>query len=149
MTENEMLRIALDRMTKVLDDLVRDCLDDQEKHKAPSYKALMRARGFLTPACPMSLSKKIPGITLDKSGNVGTDIDKYFKLIRKKDSRKAVGILCGHLPEDTGTIIINEQSFVMYNYEMDSDAMQEAVDGMDDLEKMQVNWDQQDNAGRH
>ncbi len=145
MTENEMLRIALDKMTKALDDLVRDCLDENEKHRVPSYKALMRARGFLTPSCPMSFSpkNKIPGITLDKTGNVSPEIDAYLRMIPKEKSgprMHAFGILCHRIPKDTGTIIINEQSFACYNYEMDDDTMKLVVDSMDATERMKVDW---------
>lgn len=55
--EKDILAIALRRMGEVLDELVGACLDG-EKPKAPDYKTLMRARGYLPPGARNGLSKK-------------------------------------------------------------------------------------------
>jgi len=57
----EILKIALKQMSLQFNDFIKECMEEDGKPKEPSYKALMKARGFLPPYCEYSLSKKHKG----------------------------------------------------------------------------------------
>lgn len=55
---NEILEMALKHMSIQFNDFVKECMTEDGKPKEPSYKALMKARGYLPPYCECALSKK-------------------------------------------------------------------------------------------
>lgn len=44
-----VMETALRVMTRKLDDLIGECMDENGKPKAPTMRALMTARGYLPP----------------------------------------------------------------------------------------------------
>jgi hypothetical protein len=56
---NEILEMALKHMSIQFNDFIKECMTEDGKPKEPSYKALMKARGYLPPYCECALSKKI------------------------------------------------------------------------------------------
>lgn len=55
---DEILRIAIGKLSKVLNDFIGECMDEDGSPKVPSRKALMKARGYLPFSCSHSLAKK-------------------------------------------------------------------------------------------
>jgi hypothetical protein len=55
----EILKIALKQTSLMFDEFVKECMTEDGKPKEPSYKSLMKARGYLPPYCECALSKKI------------------------------------------------------------------------------------------
>lgn len=53
-----VVETALKVMTRALDELVGECLGEDGKPKAPSMRALMKARGYLTPSCANAFPAK-------------------------------------------------------------------------------------------
>lgn len=53
---NNILKIALRKVTEALDDLAGHCLGPDGEPQRPPHKALMRARGCLPPWCKNSLA---------------------------------------------------------------------------------------------
>lgn len=56
-TDSDILRLAVIKLNNTLDNLISDCLDENEEPKAPSKKTLMKSRGYLSPHCKNALSK--------------------------------------------------------------------------------------------
>lgn len=57
----EVLKIALKQLSIQFNEFVKECMTEDGKPKEPSYKALMKARGYLPPYCECALSKKNKG----------------------------------------------------------------------------------------
>jgi hypothetical protein len=55
---SEVLKLALKHTSIQFDIFIKECMTEDGKPKEPSYKALMKARGFLPPYCECALSKK-------------------------------------------------------------------------------------------
>jgi hypothetical protein len=45
-------------MSTAFDNFVSACLDEKGKPKAPDYKSLMRAKGYLPPYCVNAFTSK-------------------------------------------------------------------------------------------
>lgn len=56
--DDSILHTALRLMSLEFDRFINECITEDGKPKIPSYKAVMRARGYLPPYCKNSLSKK-------------------------------------------------------------------------------------------
>jgi len=54
----EILRIAVKRLSKVFNEFIGECMNEDGSPKAPSQKALIKARGYLPPHCKHSLTRK-------------------------------------------------------------------------------------------
>ena len=55
----EILKIAIRKLSESFDEFIGSCINEEGKPKEPSYKSIMKARGFLPPYCKNALSKKI------------------------------------------------------------------------------------------
>lgn len=55
-----VLEEALRVMSRALDTLVGQCMDESGRPKAPNRGDLMRARAMLPPGCTHALSKRAP-----------------------------------------------------------------------------------------
>jgi len=58
MNEKYILELSLIKLSEAFNDFIKECKDENNQPKKPSYKALMRASGFLPPYCSESLTKK-------------------------------------------------------------------------------------------
>jgi hypothetical protein len=56
--DTKVLELALQAISKALDALCAECLDESGKPKAPSRQSIMKARAMLPPYCDQALSKK-------------------------------------------------------------------------------------------
>lgn len=57
-TDDELvLKIAIKKLSEAFDEFIGACLDDG-KPKAPDYKAMMKARGYLPTYCKNALAKR-------------------------------------------------------------------------------------------
>lgn len=56
--QQEIDRLIIRAVYKVLDDFVADCLDEAGNPKAPSKKAIANARAYLPVWCKNSFNKK-------------------------------------------------------------------------------------------
>ena len=54
---DEILLTALKIMGGKFDEFITSCMGEDGNPKAPSYKALMKARGYLPPYCKNALKK--------------------------------------------------------------------------------------------
>jgi hypothetical protein len=55
--ELKVIDIALRKIAEEFDRFVSACMDERGDPKAPAYKDLMRARGYLPPYCENALTK--------------------------------------------------------------------------------------------
>lgn len=53
--EKDILEIAIKHLSEQFDKFIAQCIDINGKPVAPTYKDIMRARGYLPPYCKMSL----------------------------------------------------------------------------------------------
>jgi len=58
MEKDIILEIAIKKLSVAFDEFVGSCLDENGKPKAPDYRAIMKARGYLPTYCEHALSKK-------------------------------------------------------------------------------------------
>jgi len=54
----EILELPLKAMSNALNELIKECKDNDGKPKEPTYGAIMKASGFLPPYCSEALSKR-------------------------------------------------------------------------------------------
>lgn len=58
--ENDIvLEMAIKKLSKAFDEFIGSCLDADGKPKAPDYKAMMKARGYLPPYCSHALARSV------------------------------------------------------------------------------------------
>lgn len=58
MEKDIVLELAIKNLSMAFDEFVAACMDENGKPKAPDYRAMMKARGYLPPYCECALSKK-------------------------------------------------------------------------------------------
>lgn len=56
-TDIKVLEMAIKQLSINLNDLLTDCVDENNKPKMPRYKSIMKARGCLPKQYSMSLIK--------------------------------------------------------------------------------------------
>jgi hypothetical protein len=54
----EILKIVVKKAHEVLDEFISECIGEDGKPKAPSYKSLMKVRGYLPESYKNSIIKK-------------------------------------------------------------------------------------------
>ena len=55
---DEILTAAITIITEEFDWFIGCCLDENEQPKAPSYREIARARGFMVEGCQTAYAKK-------------------------------------------------------------------------------------------
>lgn len=58
MNDGIIIELSLRKLSEAFDRLIGSCMSEDGKSKAPDYKALIRARGYLPPYCKYALTKK-------------------------------------------------------------------------------------------
>ncbi len=56
--DQQVLTVALRKMTQAFDAFIGECIDDHGQPKQPSLQSVMRARGLLPPYCKHALRKE-------------------------------------------------------------------------------------------
>ena len=52
-----VLKLSVKKLSEQFDTFIGECIDQDNKPKAPTYKSLMRARGYLPSYCKNTLNK--------------------------------------------------------------------------------------------
>lgn len=52
-----VLKLSLKKLSEQFDAFIGECIDHDNKPKTPTYKSLMRARGYLPSYCKNALNK--------------------------------------------------------------------------------------------
>lgn len=88
-----------------------------------------------------SILRRILEEELDASDKEGHLVSEALFFARKKDTRRmAVGVRVKALADKgQGTLILNDQSFSVYNYELTNEEIQAVVDSQDEVNDFKAN----------